>query len=437
MKRAYPRLVAAVLAAVVLLTTGCAEKRTTTTAQRVLPNGATVLVRENRASEVAAINVFVRDGALFEAEDDAGQANLLGSLLCYQTESQPAGEIQRRIEGMGGSMSFVARHDFILVSAVVPSASFYETLGLLVDGLSNAVLDEERMERHKERALQYVEQMGGRPVDRAYMLCLSELMGDHPYGRQPEGDRETLMDVTPDDLRARYERVYIGPNLVVSVSGNLDAVEAAARVAEAFSVFEGGEPAEPAAPPVAWPTEPRRVVERADVAKAVQVIGFPGPSILDEDNISMDVLLVVLMEGRSSKLNLRLKEELGLVHSIGAGWYTQRHPSPLFVWMELPGENASRAESAVVELFAELAEEPVDQESLDKAKILLEVGNLRMTETARGQAFHMGYWTSVGDTDYAEQYVDRLTAVTADEVQRAARRYLARGVRLAAVVLPE
>jgi zinc protease len=173
------------------------------------------------------------------------------------------------------------------------------------------------------------------------------------------------------------------------------------------------------------------------VGKAAQVIGFPGPSIIDQDSIPMDVLLIVLMEGRSSKLNVRLKEELGLVHSIGAGWYTQRHPSPLFVWMELPDENAAAAETAVVELFEELASEQIGHDDLEKARILLEAGNLRMTETAQGQAFHMGYWNSVGDEEFASQYVDRLAAVTADEVQRAARLYLARGVHLAAVVLPE
>ena len=63
MKRAFPRLLAAASLAVALLSAGCAERRTATTAHKDLPNGATVMVRENRASEVASINVFVTDGA--------------------------------------------------------------------------------------------------------------------------------------------------------------------------------------------------------------------------------------------------------------------------------------------------------------------------------------------------------------------------------------
>jgi predicted Zn-dependent peptidase len=151
----------------------------------------------------------------------------------------------------------------------------------------------------------------------------------------------------------------------------------------------------------------------------------------------MDVLLVILMEGRSSRLNTRLKEELGLVHSIGAGWYTQRHPSPLFVWMELLEENVAAAERATVELMKELSEESVSDDELAKAKMQLKVGNIRMVETAEGQAFHDGYWNAIGGEEFASEYLERLSLVTAEEIRRAAELYLGSGVHLAAVVLPE
>jgi predicted Zn-dependent peptidase len=151
----------------------------------------------------------------------------------------------------------------------------------------------------------------------------------------------------------------------------------------------------------------------------------------------MDVLLVILMEGKSSRLNRRLKEELGLVHSVGAGWYTQHHPSLLFVWMELDEEDVSAAERATVQLMQEMAVEPVTEEELAKAKMQLKVGNLRMVETAEGQAFHDGYWNAIGGEEFASKYLERLSLVTADEIRQAAELYFASGVHLAAVVLPE
>jgi predicted Zn-dependent peptidase len=319
----------------------------------------------------------------------------------------------------------------------VPTENFDEALDLVLDGLLNATFDPERVERHKERALEHIKSALDRPVDRAYRLCLAEMMGDHPYGRLAEGVPEVLKALTVEDIERRYREKYVGSNMFFAVAGDVDPSAVSRRIADALAGLESGAPAEAASPPVTWPTESRAVVERADVRKACQVIGFPGPAVTDRDNVTMDVLLVVLMEGRSSRLNTRLKEELGLVHSIGAGWYTQRHPSPLFVWMELPEENVEAAEAATVELMREMAETPIGEDELAKAKMLLKVGNLRMVETAEGQAFHDGYWNTIGGEEFASEYLERLSLVTAEEIQSAAALYLGGGVHVAAVVLPE
>ncbi len=379
-----------------LLLAGCGQERTATTVRMVTDNGAVIIARENRASSVVAIQFYVRDGAFFETPDEAGAANMLRTLMFHETESRGPDEIQCAIEGLGGYMSSSGRHDFVQYSVTVPSGNFDEAVELLRDGLLNARFGQDRVERYKARALDYIDDMLKRPVDRAYRLCLSELMGDHPYGRLAEGTPEVLSRLTAEDIERRYRERYVGSNVLVAVTGDVDAVAASEKMADVLSGLPTGVQAEPVSSPVTWPTESRVVLERADVRKACQVVAFPGPGIMDRDNVTMDVLLVILMEGRSSRLNTRLKEELGLVHSIGAGWYTQRHPSPLFVWMELPEENIAAAERATVELMKELSEEPVSDAELAKAKMQLKVGNIRMVETAEGQAFHDGYWNSIG-----------------------------------------
>ncbi len=433
------RLSAAAIAAMlfILLLAGCGQERTTTTVRMVTDNGAVIIARENRASGVVAIQVYVRDGAFFETSDEAGAANMLRALMFQETASRGPGEIQRVIEGLGGYMSSAGRHDFIQYAAIVPSDNFDEAVELLQDGLLNATFDPGRVEREKKKVLESIEDMLKRPVDRAYRLCLAELMGDHPYGRLAEGVPEALSRLTAEDIERRYRERYVGSNVLVAITGDVNPVAAAEKLADVLSGLETGVQAEPVSSPVTWPTESRVIVERVDVRKACQVVGFPGPGVADRDNVTMDVLLVILMEGRSSRLNTRLKEELGLVHSVGAGWYTQRHPSPLFVWMELPEENVAAAERATVEIMKELSEEPVSDDELAKAKMQLKVGNIRMVETAEGQAFHDGYWNAIGGEEFASEYLERLSLVTADEIQRAAELYLGSGVHLAAVVLPD
>ena len=437
MRKARLQAAAVVVTLSILLLAGCGQERTATTVHMVTDNGAVIIVRENRASSVVATQVYVRDGAFFETPDETGAANLLRTLMFQETASRGPGEIQRAVEDLGGYMSSAGRHDFIQYSAIVPSDNFDEAVEFLRDGLLNATFDPERVEREKEKVLESIEDMLKRPVDRAYRLCLAELMGDHPYGRLAEGVPEVLSRLTAEDIERRYRERYVGSNVLVAVTGDVNPVAAAEKMADVLSGLKTGVRAEPVSSPVTWPTESRVVVERADVRRACQVVGFPGPGVADRDNVTMDVLLVILMEGRSSRLNTRLKEELGLVHSVGAGWYTQRHPSPLFVWMELPEENIEAADRATVEIMKELSEKPVSDDELAKAKMQLKVGNIRMVETAEGQAFHDGYWNAIGGEEFASEYLERLSLVTADEIQRAAKLYLGSGVHLAAVVLPD
>lgn len=427
--------VAAVLC--VLALAGCGQEQTSTLVHTTTDNGAAIIVRENRASGLVAAQIFVRDGAFFEAPDEAGSASLLRSLMFQETKSRGPGEIRSAIEDLGGVLSSAGRHDFVQYAVTVPSGNFDEALGLIQDGLLNAAFDPDRVEREKEKIVESIADMLRSPVEAAYSFCLSEMMGDHPYGRLAEGTPEILEGLTVDDIERRYRERYVGSNILVAVSGDVDATAASEKIAGMLSGLEKGVAAEPASPPVTWPTESRTVTKREDVRKPCQVIGFPGPGITDDENVTMDVLLVILAEGGSSRLYGRLKEELGLVHSIGAGWYTQRHPSPLFVWMQLPEESIGAAEVATVELMKELAAEPVSEEELAKAKTQLEVGNIRMVETAEGQAFHDGYWNSIGGEQFAREYLDRLSRVTAEEVQQAAARYLGHGVHIAAVVLPK
>ena len=429
---------AAVAAALsILLLAGCGQELTSTTVRMITDNGAVIIARENRASGVVAIQFYVRDGTFFETSEEAGAANLLRALMFSETESRGPGEIQRAVEGLGGYMSSVGRHDFVQYSVTVPAGSFDEAVELLQDGFLNATFDPRRVERERERVLEHIEDMLKRPVDRAYRLCLSEMMGDHPYGRLVEGVPEALSELTARDIEERYRERYVGTNVLVAITGDVNPVAASEKMAEVLSGLTTGVLAEPVSPAVTWPTESRVVVERADVRRACQVVGFPGPGVTDRDSVTMDVLLVILTEGRSSRLNTRLREELGLVHSVGAGWYTQRHPSPLFVWMELPEESIKAAERATVELMKEIVEEPVGDDELAKAKMQLKVGNIRMVETAEGQAFHDGYWNAIGGEEFASEYLERLSLVTAEEIQRAAALYLGSGIHIAAVVLPD
>lgn len=424
-------------AAVLIVIAGCAERDGPVHEARVLPNGVQILAKENRASGVVSVRALVRDGALYEAPDEAGLAHLISSLMFARTTSTGPGEIEKLIEELGGSASVNSRHDFVDYAAVAPSQHFETLVDLLADGLQNAVFDSARFERMRSEALRSIEAVRRRPVDRTHLLCVAELFADHPYGRAAVGTPDVVSSLTLAQVRERYRERYVGANMLITVSGDVDPTVAADAIEARLAELRAGQPAEPAAPPIVWPAESRRAEQRGDVRTAYQVLCFPGPAITDEDSIAMDILLMILTGGRSSRLERVLHEERRLVSSVDAGWYTLIQPSPLYVWMELPPGNVGEAEQAVVDIFRELSEREVTEDELSKAKTYWKTQILLQNETAEGQAFYEGYWTLLGWPGLPEEYIEALATVTAEDVRDAAARYLGQGVHSTAVLLPE
>ncbi len=437
MRSLLPRTLA-LLAVAALLLPGCSvEDERPSQVSRTLPNGVRLLVKENRASGVVAMQAWVADGALYEADEDAGSAYLLSQMIFTRTPDRELGEIARLVEELGGSVSVNPRHDFVQYAAVAPSEHFRVLADLLTDGFTNAVFDSSYFEDIRARALGDIESISGRPMERTHLLCVSSMFGDHPYGRPNQGTRESVRALSLDRLRRRHRERYVGSNLLISVAGDVDPSEAADILEARLSAIEPGEKAEPAAPPIDWSSVPERTVRWGDVRTGYQVMCFPAPSIRDDESIAMDVLLMILTGGRSSRLDRILSEEQRLVTAVDAGWYTLRQPSPLFVWMEVPPRNAEDAERAVLDLFGELAETGISERELEKAKTWWKTQVFFMNETAEGQAFYEGYWTFLGWPELPTEYLESIDDVTAQDVQRAAERYFGPGGYSTALLLPE
>lgn len=433
-----PLLRALVMCAVIaVLLPGCAEEERPAQVSRTLPNGVRLLVRENRASNLVAVQAWVADGALYETPSEAGSAYMLSQMMFTRTPERGTGEISRVVEELGGSVTVNCRHDFTQYSAVAPSKHFDVLVDLLSDGLVNAVFDSVHFEKARTGALEAVESIDSRPMEMAHLLCIGSMFGDHPYGRPNQGTPESIRALRLNQVRSRYRDRYVGSNLLISVAGAVDPSEAADELEARLSGIERGRSAEPAAPPIEWPTTPLRTVREGDVRIGYQVMCFPAPGITDEDSITMDVLLMILTGGRSSRLDRILAEETRLVTAVEAAWYTLRQPSPLYVWMELSPGNAEEAEQAVVDLFQEFAATEVSEQELEKAKMYWKTQVLFMNETAEGQAFYDGYWTFLGWPDLPVEYLESIEDVTAEDVRNAARLYFGPGRYATSLLVPE
>jgi zinc protease len=427
------RLSRLLLIAVLLAGAGCARQERPAPQVRHLPNGLTVIAKENRAADVVSVQVWVRDGAVYEAPGDAGTANLLSRAIFGASATRAPGEMARAIESVGGFIAADHNQDHVCFEVTVPSRHFDLAVDVLSDAVLHPVFDPAEIERAKTAIVKQSAALVERPTDRALQLCLQTIMPGHPMSRPPTG---ALSALDASALESWHARRYVGANMVVVVVGSVDPSVSADKVEQAFSSVPSGPRAQPWAPSVTWPSAPSRVVERTDAKRATMMIAFPGPGVNDADHMAADVLMMALASGRSSPISRVLVEERGLAGSVGGGWYTRAQPSPCFVWMELPPENVQAAEDAVIEIIASLAAKPLAAEDLARGKALLKTYMVFASETAEQQAAYDGYWFVVAGEGYGDTYLDRIDAVTVEDLRGAAAKYLRPESRATVVLEP-
>ncbi|MBI4409039.1 MAG: insulinase family protein, partial [Gemmatimonadetes bacterium] len=198
-------------------------------------------------------------------------------------------------------------------------------------------------------------------------------------------------------------------------------------------------PGEPLVEPA--PEEPPRRGFRlrelaGDIARTHVQWGWRTPGTLDPDTPALDLLAVVLGQGRASRLYRGVRER-GVVHNIQASNYTPTELGVFGIGAELDAEQARAALEAIWSEVARVAAAGIGAEELGRAQNMLEAWVLRRTETVEGQANLLAEWQALGDWRLAEQYLDRLMSARAHEVQRVAQDYLALDLATVLVYRPE
>jgi zinc protease len=168
------------------------------------------------------------------------------------------------------------------------------------------------------------------------------------------------------------------------------------------------------------------------------LIGFPGPSLTDDDMPAMDVMSLILGEGRSSRLYQEAREKRGLVNGITSLSYTPSFPGIFGVWANLAPEKIQALTDLMWKEFDRLKTEPVRKEELEKAKAQTIREHYHSLETTSGQASDLGSSEVMAkNVTFSEEYIKRVAAVSAEDIVRVARKYLRKEASNEVSLLPK
>ncbi|MGH7399352.1 MAG: M16 family metallopeptidase, partial [Candidatus Rokuibacteriota bacterium] len=199
-----------------------------------LPNGLTVLVRENPTAPVVALSLMVRMGTRWETADNAGISNLVQLMVVRGTTTRNGTQIAEAADAMGGSIEATGDVDYSEIAATALSRHWVQILELVADVALRPTMPDGVVGAVRDFLLRQVRNRGDKPYDVALDTLTARIFGRHPYAWDPIGLKESLERLDRNALLAHYKRHYVPGGLVLAVSGRVKTAEVMAQASRLF-----------------------------------------------------------------------------------------------------------------------------------------------------------------------------------------------------------
>ncbi len=392
-----------------------------------LDNGLEVIIAEDQAHPVASVQLWVKAGSLHEeAWTGAGLAHLVEHMLFKGTAKRGPAQIAQDIQERGGQVNAYTtlNRTVYYIDGVAENVEGY--LEILSDMARGSLFDATELAREQEVIRREFAMDNDDPQSVLQHLLQTTSFRQHPMRHPVIGHLEIFNQAGRDVVAGFHARHYVPNNCFVVISGGVDAAEALQSVEKYFGSWER-KPYEP----VVMPAEPDQTAARTtrkefntDIARLSL-----GWHILGEahvDKAALDVLAFILGSGRSSRLNLELRERLAIAHWVGASAWSALDCGLFIIEAEADADDLEKVETSIVGVLTDLKNNGPKPGELDKAVRATLSHSLRLRSTTKGVASILaGSWLAVGDLDHDRAYLARVQALTVDDIILAARKYLA------------
>ncbi len=410
-----------------------------------LPNGLDVILHEDHALPVVAINVWYHVGSKNEKRGRTGFAHLFEHMMFQGSEHNPEDYIGE-IEKIGGDLNGTTSEDRTEYWENVPSNYLErglwleaDRMGYLLPAMTQEKLDNQRDVVKNERR-QGIE---NQPYNKAYDLLPALLYpSDHPYSWLVIGSMEDLSAASIDDVSEFFKTYYTPNNASLCIAGDFDPAEAKRLVEKYFAPIPPGPPIDRI---TAWtPTLSgvKRVTVEDNVNLPKTFMVWHAPAVFARGDAELDLFASALASGKTSRLYKSLVYEREIAQEIQA-YVESREIGGLFMIEATAreGRTLDELEAAIDEELRRALDGGIRGDELARAKTAYEAGFVRGLERIGGFSGRAGalnrYNTYLGDPGRVEWDLARYARATAADVTRAAREHVDLGRRVILRVVPQ
>lgn len=400
--------------------------------RRTLPNGLELRAVRHRSVPVVSIVLLVPGGSSVDPADAHGLVSITAGLLDEGSRGQSALDIADRVARIGGDLDVEAGMDAVVVGLTTLDRFFETGLELVHEIVTAPNLENDDFNRIRNLRLERLKQMKDHAAALAERTYARVLYGAHPYGHLSLGSEAALTSMTLDGVRAMHAAMFAPGGATLIIVGDRPEDELLDVAAKMFGAWRPALSAAPIdrdaalLPPPAMPAVRLGVVSRPGAAQSELRIGQVCAPRSTPDYPALLLLNTVLGGDFVSRLNSNLRESKGYTYGVRTGFNLRRGIGPFVVQTSVGTDVTGPAvQAALAEIRAIAGERPATPEEVAIAFASLSKGYPRGFETAGQVARSVAQLALHNLPDsYFEEFVPRLSRITAEDVAAAARQYL-------------
>ena len=415
------------------------------TFEHQLDNGMKIVVREDHRAPVMVSQVWYRVGSSFEHAGVTGVSHVLEHLMFKGTPRVPSGEFSKLIADYGGSENAFTSYDYTGYYQVMSANNLPLSLELEADRMTNAQMPDHEFAKEievvkEERRLRIED----KPNSVAYERFTSAAYISSGYHNPVAGWMHDLENLTAQDARDWYKKWYVPINAILVVVGDVKATEVFELAARFFGPIPKGElPKRPLNKEISGLGERHISVDiPAKVPSLYIGYNVPGSNTADnnDDVYALRMLAGVLDGGYSARIETEMVRNQAVAASAGAGYGGFSLGDTLFYLSGVPSSNFSieQLEDAFGEQIERLQTELAQPDELERVKAQIISGLVYQQDSISSQANQIGRMEAIGRSwKEAEAMLEKLSAITPEQVQAAARKYLVASNKTVTVLNPQ
>jgi zinc protease len=405
---------------------------------KMISNGLTVLIKEDRTAPVATFMVTYRVGSVNEATGHTGATHLLEHLMFKGSKNYRNGKADIVLDSVGARTNATTWTDRTNYFGTLPSKHLNTIIDIEADRMRGAIIVEEDRQSEMTVVRNEFERGENSPQRVLDQHIWSMAFQAHPYHHSTIGWKSDIENMSIEKLREFYDTYYWPNNATATIVGDVSVEEGLKMIKKHFGQIRKSKHEIPKV----YTTEPkqegqRRVMLNRVGQQGVVGVAFKSPPATSEDMAPMIVLGSILSSGKNSRFYKEITDK-GLVTSVSASPSQFKYEGLFEVYASLtPGSSHEQVEKLIVQELEKIKKTGVNEKETEKAKTKLITSRLFSQDGSYAVAGGLNEAIASGDWTLYTTYEEKIKNVSIEDVKRVANKYIVNQKSTVGYFIPE